>query len=309
MNEYHALLTLYNNELNCVPILYRMKWPSGFICPRCGHTSHYTVSTRRLPIYECRSCRHQASLTTGSVMEKSRTPIHKWLIAMHIIAASDEGINAVRLSELIKVTYKTAWSIMNKIRLAISDSDRAILLTGRIEAKQEVFMKQPHPTHDALLKERAAIVAQAHTKHSVKPYMKIKIIKSEQRSRSKLNRQAENEFLEEHVSSEHTSLEINRKHVNPPGDLALLPAMAKTAFQWLNDTFHGLSESRAQLYLDEFCFRYNHAGNTTCSPLESLLRLCISFSAVYQNRQQRKNEGFPRWNRDGRRLASNSNNH
>ena len=228
---------------------------------------------------------------------------------MHIIAASDEGINAFRLSELIQVTYKTAWSMMNKIRLAISDSDRAVLLTGRIEAKQEVFMKQSHPTHDALLKERAAIVAQAHTKHSVKPYMKIKIIKSEQRSRSKLNRQAENEFLEEHVSSEYTSLEINRKHVNPPGDLALLSAMAKTAFQWLNDTFHGLSESRAQFYLDEFCFRHNHAQNINYSPLEALLRLCISFSAVYQNRQQRKNKCFPRWNRDGRRLASKSNNH
>lgn len=280
MNNYHALLELYNNEMDCVPLLHRMKWPSGFTCPQCGNTSCYTVITRRLPIYECRSCRHQTSLTAGSVMEKSRTPLHKWLIAMHIMAASDEGINAIRLSELIKVTYKTAWSMMNKIRLAISDSDRAILLTGRIEAKQEVFMKQPHPTHDALLKERVAIVAQARSKHSEQPYMKIKIIKCEQRSRSKLNLQAENEFLKEHVSNEYTSLEINRKHVNPPGDLAILPAMAKTAFRWLNATFHGLAESRAQLYLDEFCFRYNYAGNKTCSPLEALLRLPLLSSSM-----------------------------
>ncbi|XID94175.1 transposase [Paenibacillaceae bacterium WGS1546] len=56
----------YAKEEDCIPDLFRLKWPDGFRCSRCGHTCYYLINTRRLPLYECKSCRHQSSLLTGS---------------------------------------------------------------------------------------------------------------------------------------------------------------------------------------------------------------------------------------------------
>ncbi|CAM4370503.1 transposase [Paenibacillus alkaliterrae] len=265
----------YSNDNDCIPLIHKLKWPSGFCCPRCQHRSAYTITTRRLPIYECRSCKHQASLTSGTAMDKSRTPLHKWLLTLFIVAACENGTNAVQLAELIKVTYKTAWTMLKKIRLVISDSDRSILLSGVVEAKLEIYMKQPIPTYEALQKEHGAIIARSTTSTD-SPYLKIKLISCEQSPRGFLTKQAEREFLELHVGSDLSHIEINRRHINPPGSQALLPGIAKSAFHWMNDTFHGLGLAYAQSYLDEFCFRYNQAINHNHCPFEFLLQLCLS---------------------------------
>ena len=68
--------TMFNNEDACREHLYRLRWPNGYCCPKCGSTSHYEITTRNL--FECTVCHYQASLTAGTVMEKTHMPLEKW---------------------------------------------------------------------------------------------------------------------------------------------------------------------------------------------------------------------------------------
>jgi hypothetical protein len=70
------------------------------------------------------------SLTVGTIMESSSTDLRKWFIAMFLVSATNSSINALRLSELIEVTYKTAWLILRKIRQSITQADDTVKLTG-----------------------------------------------------------------------------------------------------------------------------------------------------------------------------------
>ncbi|RCW44852.1 transposase [Paenibacillus prosopidis] len=266
---------LFSKEKDCIRLVHKLKWPSGFHCTSCNHTTAYTISTRRLPLYECSNCKHQTSLTSGTVMDKSRTPLRKWLLTMYILSTCENSINAVQLSELIGVTYKTAWIMLNKLRQAISDSDRSILLSGVVEAKLEIYMKQPIPTYDALQKEQAVIAART-IEPSDFSYFKIKLVHYHQNPRGWLSKQAESEFIYTHVSPNLSQIEINKRFVNPPRSEAVLPRIAKSAFNWINNTFHGLGPLYSQAYLDEYCFRQNHSYKQGHCPFEFLLQLCLS---------------------------------
>ena len=122
----------FPTELSCIPLLYQLKWPTGFICPRCQHSHAYKIQTRRLPLFECCACRHQTSLIAGTIMERSRTPLHKWFTALWLVSRSDIGIHAVRLSSIIQVTYKTAWLMLHKIRVTMGRADSLRPLSGKV---------------------------------------------------------------------------------------------------------------------------------------------------------------------------------
>ncbi|WP_051251407.1 transposase [Paenibacillus harenae] len=266
---------LFPSDKDCIEAIHKLKWPSGFRCPGCEHHSAYTITTRRLPLYECAKCGRQSSLTSGTVMDKSRTPLRKWLLVMYIVATSENGINAVRLSALIKVTYKTAWSMLNKLRRTISITDRRTLLSGRVEAKIEIYMRQLLLTFDDFEREHAAIAAR-----SISPdgssYLKIKLVSCEQNPRTLLNKDAQQEFIDSHVHSDVAHVEFTRRYVNLPRTETLLPRLARKAFQWINDTFKGIGIAYSQLYLDEFCFRINHTNHSGHCPFQYLLQLCLN---------------------------------
>ncbi|CAI6070874.1 IS1595 family transposase [Cohnella sp. JJ-181] len=118
------------SEEDCAGALFAAKWPDGFRCPRCAHPHYYKVSSRGRHLFECRSCAHQTSLTAGTVLEGTRTPLTKWFQAMFLMQI---GINAKLLAELIRVTYKTAWLINHKLRHAIGEWDRMRPLEGDLQ--------------------------------------------------------------------------------------------------------------------------------------------------------------------------------
>ena len=64
----------FNSEKDCHDHLFKMKWPNGFECPKCRYNSSYVIKTRRHPVYECRSCKHQTTVTTGTIFEKLELP-------------------------------------------------------------------------------------------------------------------------------------------------------------------------------------------------------------------------------------------
>jgi transposase-like protein len=104
--------------------LEAIRWPNGPVCPHCG-TEHEATKlegkAHRKGLYQCNACREQFTVTVGTVFERSRVPLNKWLLAVHLMAASKKGYSAHQLHRTIGVTYKTAWFMFHRIREAMRE--------------------------------------------------------------------------------------------------------------------------------------------------------------------------------------------
>ncbi|XEC93063.1 transposase [Paenibacillus tarimensis] len=258
---------------------YQVKWPSGYSCPQCGHREAYTIHSRKQPLYQCRSCSHQTSLTAGTIFEGTRTSLVKWAYAIHIVACSDIGINAVQLQSLIGVTYKTAWAMLNKIRQAISSEDTAQPLSGFIQAGVAFCGKFQASTFHLTGQEHPVIFADASSDSAEHHSIKIKLVSRSHMDGKMLTPMGCTAFIRDHVvsSDETPDIRIANSKYRSRRLGSLVELMSRFRI-WVNHTFHGLGAKRLQGYLDEFCFRQNY-GNVFSNVPDHLARICMSFKA------------------------------
>lgn len=104
--------------------LEAQRWPDGVVCPHCGGIEKNTKlegKKHRPGLFQCGDCRQQFTVTVGTVFERSKVPLSKWLLATHLMASSKKGISAHQLHRSIGVTYKTAWFMFHRIREAMRD--------------------------------------------------------------------------------------------------------------------------------------------------------------------------------------------
>jgi len=106
------------------------RWPSGAVCPACGEA--HRIGTRKGGFYRCNACLLDFTVRTGTIFEKSKVPLNKWLYAMYLLVTARKGIGSLQLAKQIGVTQKTAWFMLQRLREAI----RAILdaVTDRVLA-------------------------------------------------------------------------------------------------------------------------------------------------------------------------------
>ena len=117
----------------CYDYLFQQKWPDGFVCKKCGH-QRYWLSSRKL--YICTQCEHQHSLTAGTIMDSSKSPITYWFKAMWWFTTRKSGVNAVNLKELLGFgSYGTAWTWLQKLRRCTIRNERE-KLSGRVEVDE-----------------------------------------------------------------------------------------------------------------------------------------------------------------------------
>ena len=98
---------------SCHDALVKLRWPDGFVCPKCRRRVHADCKPRRL--FQCRACRVQTSVRAGTIFHKSRTPLTKWFLAMPLITSAKNDIAALELSRQIDVKWDTAWLIKQKL--------------------------------------------------------------------------------------------------------------------------------------------------------------------------------------------------
>jgi transposase-like protein len=276
---------VFSSEDECFAFLHQIKWPVGFQCLYCGHRDAYEISTRRLPLYECKQCAKQFSLTAGSIMDKSRTPLHKWLQAIFVVATTNTGIfsgtNAVRLANQIKVSYKTAWAMLNKIRQAISDGDCKCRLSGKVELALDVYLRQiAYPSSALTAKERPVIVAaMSPLTGEGYSYVKIKLLSYPQPTRIPLRQEAIDEFAFHHLNTQPD--QITCYHWRTARSFSLferddsLFGVSQAAFEWIGFAYRGIASNTVQPYLDEYCFRYNFSRKPAEQIFRELVRLCL----------------------------------
>ena len=103
--------------------LEAQRWPHGPVCPHCGVVGGATKlegRAHRAGLYQCNACREQFTATVGTVFERSKVPLNKWLLASYLMASSKKGISAHQIGRTLGVTYKTAWFMCHRIREAMA---------------------------------------------------------------------------------------------------------------------------------------------------------------------------------------------
>ena len=124
----------FTNEDHARQYLEAIRWPYGPVCPHCGSISdgHYALKgeAHRPGLWKCKDCRQQFSVTVGTVFERSKIPLNKWVLASHLMASSKKGFSAHQLHRTIGVTYKTAWFMTHRIREAMREPAGAGPLGG-----------------------------------------------------------------------------------------------------------------------------------------------------------------------------------
>ncbi|KAF0178967.1 MAG: hypothetical protein FD124_532 [Alphaproteobacteria bacterium] len=104
-----------------------IRWPDGRVCPHCGTVGNSVLlqgKSTRPGLYKCRDCRKPFSVTMGTIYERSHIPLHKWLLATHLLTASKKGMSAHQLFRMLGFgSYKTAWFMAHRIRKAMEPTD------------------------------------------------------------------------------------------------------------------------------------------------------------------------------------------
>ena len=125
-----AFNDLFPNEEAARAWFERARWPDGPVCPSCGTVSKsWWIRTARR--WNCKRCRHQFTVTAGTPMHRTHLPLLTWAQAIYLIIASSKGISAVKLSEILGVSYETAWHLGHRIRAMMAEDSP--LLSGIVE--------------------------------------------------------------------------------------------------------------------------------------------------------------------------------
>ena len=279
----------FAREEACQQYLGACRWPDGFTCPRCGHGKAYELVNQRRQ--QCCKCRHQVSLTSGTILHRTKIPLTNWFWAAYLMTTDKRGVSALLLQRQLGLTcYETAWMMLHKLRRAMVNT-ASEPLRGEVEVDETwIGGEQAGLRGSRQLKHRrAALVlvavekrgrASGRVRMSVIPDFKAATIMS---------------FLTQHVAPGSTIytdglksfsglLEAGFKHVARSQPLrSELRKGAKSAVpladraignlqQWLIGTYHGVSKDQLQVYLDEFVFRHNRR-KTPAAAFQTLLGL------------------------------------
>lgn len=258
---------MFNSEDACRDHLFKIRWPNGFRCPKCGHETYYVISTRNR--YECTSCHYQASVTVGTVMEKTHIKLEKWFWGIYFVGRDKRGYSAVLLAKELEISYKAAWFMLHRIRKAMQDRDSQYLLAGVVEMDDAYFGspdeggKRGRGTNKAKVMVGLSLDDKGHPQ-----YLKMQVI-------SNLKKETIAEFANTNVQTGSTissdayrsynrlkeeGFQLESKVFNPKEDedqLKWLHTILSNAKAFVAGTFHGLDQKHLQRYLDEFCYRFN----------------------------------------------------
>jgi transposase-like protein len=269
---------IYTNAESARIHLESIRWPDGPVCPHCGSISkdHYALKgkTTRPGLYKCKDCQQPFTVTVGTVFERSKVPLNKWILAAHLMAASKKGISAHQLHRMLGVTYKTAWFMEHRLREAMNIKPTGPLGSGggTVEADETYWgNKKPYgkgprgPGHKmkiVSLVERNGQVRSFHvpnvTGKTLKPILTAQIAKDANLMTDEASQYVK---IGRHFAS-HQSVSHGRgEYVRGAAYTNTVEGYFSILKRGLVGTFHHVNEKHLQRYVTEFDFRYNHRAS------------------------------------------------
>lgn len=255
----------FGDEAACREYLFALRWPEGFVCPRCRGAEAWPMSRG---LWLCRECRAQVSLTAGTIFQDSRLPLTTWFRAMWHVTSQKHGVSALGVQrELGLGSYKTAWAMLHKLRRARVRPGRD-RLGGVVEVGETYWGGEEEGVRGRLTHAKALVIVAAE--EDGPGIGRIRLRRIPDASRATLHG-----FIAQAVEPGSTirtdggnayeSLEGYRHDPkvqrHQPEGVHLLPRVHRVASllkRWLLGTHQGaVGHDHLDWYLDEFTFRFN----------------------------------------------------
>jgi transposase-like protein len=131
------MMDAFPNEQSCIDHLKGILWKNGEYCPHCGHDKIYHFSNKTT--HMCAQCRQKFSIKVGTIFEDTKLPLRKWFMAIWLITSHKKGIASTTIAKDLKVTQKTAWFMLHRLRHAARTRSFSRPLDGQIEADESFF--------------------------------------------------------------------------------------------------------------------------------------------------------------------------
>jgi hypothetical protein len=277
----------FRTEAACRQYLARCRWPDGFRCPCCGHEHAYALEERA--VLQCGSCRHQASVTAGTLLHRTRLPLQQWFWAAYLVATHTPGISALQLQRQLGLRrYETAWTLLQKLRRAMVRPER-----DRIDATVEVDetyvggYEEGRRSGRQRESKKVIVVGAVEVRGRGSGRIRLGVVDD-------LSGPSLSAFVEHAVAPGNVVLTDGWKGYLPLGrkgyDLrAITQGPAKNAAKllprihrvfsnlktWLAGIHHGVSPKHLPRYLDEYVFRFNRRRSPMAA-FQSLLGLAAA---------------------------------
>lgn len=277
----------YGTERACAKELVKIRWPDGFQCPACGFTKACYIATRKL--YQCSKCRHQVSVTSGTLFHATKLPLVKWFWAIYLAATDKGGMSALRSSKHLGVSWGTARNMLRKIRKAMAHRDSIYRLGNIIEFDDTYVGGKRAGKRGRGAEGKTPVLVAVETRKKGAGFVAMKAVNT-------VSKETVRQFLCRHLKPGQTirtdalpalnaasESQQHEKKVTPPEKasewLPLVHIMIGNMKKFINGTFHGVSSNYLQEYLDEFCYRFNRRFWEPELPLR-LLNACLAHVPV-----------------------------
>lgn len=269
--NWTQFLQWFPDNDSCLQYLENLRWPSGFVCPRCNEQSKVYKLTRNRLL--CSKCRYQCTVQAGTLFDKSRTPLTSWFAAAWYITNEKHGVSALGLQRLLGLgSYQTAWTMLHRYRQAMVDPSRT-KLSGTVEVDESYIggtdIGKSRPPSLSSKKSIVAIAVEIREKG----FGRVRLTRIEEATKKSLNK-----FIQENIESGsiirtdgsgvYQALSelgyIRDKHVlfdsKEPAHKKLVGVhrVASLIKRWLLGTHQGsFNIENLDAYLNEYAFRFN----------------------------------------------------
>ncbi len=131
--SYRGFVEMFPDDDACLTYLEALRWGGGFVCPRCTASVEPWCQSRGRLV--CSECRHQASITAGTILDKTRTPLTTWFEAAWHVTTAKNGLSAKTLERTLGTSYRVAWAMLQRFRVAMVRAERGPL-SGMVEVDE-----------------------------------------------------------------------------------------------------------------------------------------------------------------------------
>jgi transposase-like protein len=277
--------------------LEALTWPNGPVCPHCGETENVHrlqgKSTRK-GLIQCNSCLKNFTVTVGTVFERSKIQLNKWLLATFLLSSSKKGMSAHQLHRMLGVTYKTAWFMMHRIREAMKDDGSPLGGPGMVvESDEAIIVAKKRKRLSGKVAPRKKVVALVERGGRARSFHVASIHHGNVRSALVTNVHRTSTLMTDDArmywsigrefAAHGTTIHALREFARPGG---VHSNTAENFFSILKrgvvGTYHHWSEAHMHRYLAEFDFRYSHKDVTDAERSDAALKGIVGKRLTYR---------------------------